>query len=84
MWLLIESFSLDRAAYFLPSRDSLLLPSLSPFFRWLGSYGCYLWPRGTLSRTPVTVDHCSPLLWSASKFIKSTLLWRKWIGLSTL
>lgn len=33
MWLLIESFSLDRAACFLPSRDSLraLSPPLSPF-----------------------------------------------------
>lgn len=39
MWLLIESFSLDRAVYFLPSREislrsvSLFLALLSPGFR---------------------------------------------------
>lgn len=32
MWLLIESFSLDRAACFLPSRDSLRALLLLPSF----------------------------------------------------
>lgn len=58
MWLLIESFSLDRAVYFLPSREislrsvSLLSPALlRPFFS-LVSRRCECTPEYPLHGLP--------------------------------